>query len=93
MAKGKITTKKDRKKLYEFIWDARESCCGSSVKDKDILINKLTVALLEAHELQIDNNVLDKLREARKIILKSRNYYDRLPADDILCEILNEEMK
>ena len=85
--------KTTRQQLYEKVSDARESCCGSSVKMKSILIKKISSALNLAIISEVDAKTLAKLEKALMYAKLSKGYYDRLDADHILSDILNQDLK
>ena len=85
--------KMNRQLLIEKVSDARESCCGSSVKTKSILIAKIRSALNLAIISEVDAKTLAKLEMALKYVKISKGYYDRLDADHILSDILNQDLK
>lgn len=79
--------------LYQKVESARESCCGCCPLEKKDLLEKVDEAITFALESHAPTNVLDKLARAKQIIEKEKIFKDRLPADHILCEILNVDLK
>lgn len=78
--------------LYKAVWDAREICCGSDPQPKDRILRKLGRALSIARQYNVPTKIYAKLEYTYNIIEKSKSYYDRLPADRTLCDLLNEEL-
>lgn len=79
--------------IYRLVSDARESCCGSDVQDRKEVLRRLGKALSRARFLNVPKTIILKIDEACCIVEKSQNYYERLPADNILCLLLNTELK
>ncbi len=76
--------------LRDKLSDARESCCGSNVQKKTVLMSKLDQLNALCVRISPPLNMWSKIQEAIKIVKKSKEYCDRLPADDLLCEALEE---
>lgn len=82
-----------RQLLYEKVNVAREHCGGSCPADKIYLLKDIADALNFAYEVSASQSIINKLIEVKKIVQKSKTFYERLPADDILCEILNVNLR
>lgn len=78
--------------LYEKVSSAREACGGDCPLKKHALLKKVDGAIAFAQKVNAEFNILNKLSEARRIIAKSKTYAERLPADQLLCEILNVDL-
>lgn len=79
--------------LLDLIREARESCAGSSPKEKQVLMSKLAKAIDIAKSTDADvacSHLVERLERAKELIEKSRNFYERLGADRILSTIINE---
>ncbi len=79
--------------LYELISDAREACAGSSVKDDPLQVVEMireAIAWAEANE---EDAIAKKLKNARDIMLAAKTYGDRFAADDLFCDLLNNELR
>lgn len=79
--------------LWNKISVAREHCAGDSPKDKIYLLKDVADALNFAYEVNAPQELINKLIEAKRIIQESKAYHERLPADELLCEILNVDLK
>ncbi|RLG72876.1 MAG: hypothetical protein DRO23_09785 [Thermoprotei archaeon] len=82
--------KTNKQVLYTKIWNAREHCCGSNPQPIPHVMREITEALGTAHILNAPQWIIDKLKQALEILRNAKSYYDQLPADNILCEILNK---
>jgi len=80
---------KIRNPLFDAVWKAREACAGSNVKGFGEVQRLLAVAINIAFRTHVDRAVQVKLQEADNIIDNAVEYKHRLPADDILCELLD----
>jgi len=78
--------------LYRKISTAREHCCGEAPKKKKYLLMEVERAIDFAREADVPMVIRNKLLEARRIIVQSKTYVERLPADNLLCSILNNEL-
>lgn len=85
--------KTTRELLRNLVLNAREHCCGDAPRDKFPLLKDIDGALSFARKVEADMLLRNKLREVRRIIVKSKRYADRLPADELLCEIVNVDLK
>jgi len=85
--------KTTRQLLYRKVQDARESCAGDSPKNKETLLEKITEAIAFASEVEAPIEIINKLMRAERIVREEKEFEDRLPADQILCGILNEDLK
>lgn len=79
--------------LYSKVQKARESCAGDSVKGKGEVMKLITDALNFAIEWGVEQAVLDKLAVAYSGMSTVSEYKDRLPVDQILCSLLNNELE
>lgn len=79
--------------LYQKVEDARESCAGCSVLEKKPLLKKIDETITFALQVNASPQLVDKLAKAKQIVEKEKVFKDRLPADRILCEILNVDLK
>lgn len=75
--------------LYDKVSDARESCAGCHPLSKPTLLKKIDEALGFAFEVSAPQEIINSLNEARRIVSKSKTYYDRLPVDQVLSDVLN----
>ena len=82
-----------RKQLYTAVWNAREACGGGNVQPKQTIQQLVGKAFSMTFGKPHYKTVRNKLEHAMKIIEDSKTYYDRLPADDILCEILRTDLE
>ena len=76
------------RELRQSISTAREACAGSNVQKKFIFINLLDKAV----KCSVDNEFVNlpiELTMIEKEAFKIKDYGDRLPLDDKLCNILN----
>lgn len=76
------------RELRRSISIAREACAGSNVQDKNVFVNLLNDSL----KLAVEYNYLNlpiELCLIEKDALKIKDYGDRLPLDNKLCDILN----
>jgi hypothetical protein len=78
--------------LYSMIWKARENCAGSSLAETGIVLKNILDAKAYAEQNQAGNTIIGKLMKALEIMRTANSFYDRLPADNILCEILNKDL-
>ena len=85
--------KTTRQLLYIKVEDARESCAGNSVKTKEILLQKIKDTIAFASQVETPMYLIQKLIKAERIVEKEKSFETRLPADQILCEILNVDLK
>ena len=79
--------------LYNRVSTAREHCAGCTPADKSQLLREIDEALAFAYEVEAHPEIINKLTEARRIVNGTKTYYERIPADQILCEILNVDLK
>jgi len=79
--------------LYQKVESARESCCGCCPLERKDLLQKVDEAIVFALESNAPTNLLDKLVKAKKIIKREKTFKHRLSADQILCDILNHDLK
>jgi len=79
--------------LYAMIWKAREHCAGSEVREQVQVIKEIFDAKTYAEEMKVGDIIIGKLMKALEIMRNANNYIDRLPADDILCDILNHDLE
>lgn len=77
------------RQLRQYISRARESCAGSNVQEKFILVNLLDKAVKYSTNNDFVNLPIE-LTMIEKDSLKIKEYGDRLPLDDKLCNILND---
>jgi len=82
-----------RQQLYSKVSNAREHCCGCSPQDKIYLLKDIADALNFAYEVYAPQNLINKIVEAKKLVQKSKTFHERLPADELLCEVLNVDLK
>jgi len=82
-----------RQLLYNKVSNAREHCCGCSVQDKTYLLKDVADALNYAYFVNAPQTLINKLIEAKRLIRKSKAFHERLPADELLCEVLNVDLK
>ena len=79
--------------LYAKIWKAREHCAGSDVRDHETVEKEILDAKDYAEQFKAGDIIIGKLMKALEIMRTANNYYQRLPADDILCDILNHDLE
>jgi hypothetical protein len=82
----------DEKALYRKIWVAREHCAGSNVAITDHVIADILDAKNYAEHVGAGETIIGKLQKALEIMRTAKSYGDRLPADEILCHILNNDI-
>jgi len=82
-----------RKLLYNKVSNAREHCCGCAPQDKTYLLKDVADALNFAFSVDAPQSLINKLVEAKKLIQKSKTFHERLSADQLLCEVLNVDLK
>ena len=82
-----------RQLLYRRVEDARESCARDSVKTKEILLQKIKDTIAFASQVETPMYIIRKLIKAERIVEKEKSFEARLPADQILSEILNVDLK
>jgi len=85
--------KTTRQLLYRKVQDARESCAGDSVKTKEVVLQKIKDAIAFASQIEAPMYIIKKLIKAERIVQREKEFADRLPADKVLCDILNEDLK
>lgn len=79
--------------LYQKVSAAREHCAGCSPRKKSELLSDIQNALYFAYQVEASQELINKLIEAKSLIQKPKRYYDRIPADQLLSEILNVDLK
>jgi len=84
--------KYQKRVLYSMIWKARENCAGSNVSETEIVIKNILDAKDYAEQFKAGDIIIGKLMKALEIMRTVIQYKDRLPADNILCEILNTDL-
>ena len=76
--------------FYKKVFEIREATAGTQ---KILPFVNLIDRIDNAMEYAVKNNAssqwVDMLRRAQQILKKATKYEDRLPADNILCELLN----
>ena len=82
-----------RQMLYNKVSNAREHCCGCAPKDKIYLLGDVADALNFAFEVNAPQSLINKIIEAKKQIQQSKTYHERIEADQLLCEVLNVDLK
>lgn len=85
--------KSENPELWNKIRDAREACAGSNWQPKNILLGRIHNAIGTATTTKASKKILMKLKNAYTIIQKLKKHDDRLAADDILCDILNNDIQ
>jgi hypothetical protein len=90
-----ITEIKQSSDLFHMIWNVRENVAGEpyKIRDPPIVLNKLDVVIDFAKTHNATANVIDKLERARELMIHVEEYVDRFVVDDLLCEILNHDLK
>jgi hypothetical protein len=78
--------------LYSMVWKAREHCAGSDVAEAGIVLKELLDTKSYAERNEAGDIIIGKLLKAIEIMRTATQYKDRLPADDLLCEILNTDL-
>lgn len=79
--------------LYRAVSDARESCAGSDVQDIPYALAKVQYAIDFAYNAHARESTINKLIEVKRILTEAQIYADRLPADQILSDILNTDLE
>jgi len=82
-----------RQLLYYKVSNAREHCCGCAPQSKPFLQRDINDALSFAYKVDAPQSLINKLIEAKKQVQQSKTYYERISADQLLCEILNVDLK
>jgi hypothetical protein len=78
--------------LYAKVSKARESCAGSKVADLPVVLRNIQDALNYAVANQAEQSVIMKLNQALSQVKNASVWEDRLPADDLLCDIMNHDL-
>ena len=81
-----------KRTLYKAVQDAREHTCGSTPSNKRTILRKLGRCESLCRELNVPTMILLAIQKAYRIVNDAKDYYERLLADDILCELLNTEL-
>ena len=85
--------KTTRELLWNLVSAAREHCCGSAVMGKAHLLRDINAVLNFARKVEVNEPLINKLLEVRRLVRNAVQYKDRLHADRLLCEILNHDLK
>ena len=78
--------------LYRKVSMARESCAGCCPKNKRTVARLITEAKETAAEFCASASIMNKLDSALAAMKKAKTYKDRLPIDNLLCELLNIDL-
>ena len=78
--------------LYKLVWETREMTCGSNVQPIQTVVYNLQKTIRYAKNVNAPETIITRLERANEILLDATKYADRLPADNLLCTILNEDL-
>jgi len=78
--------------LYDYVSRARESCAGDSIKPKAVVVKLLEDAIRFATKCNAEDIAM-KLLTIQTDMVMVKEYADRLPIDQRLCDILNHDLK
>lgn len=86
------TILEQKQTLYSLTSKARESCGGSRMEASEAtVIGNIQEAINLAVRVGTQS-IIDKLNQALSIMKYAKNLGDRLKADDVLCDILNNDL-
>jgi hypothetical protein len=75
--------------FYGKVSKARESIAGSNIQKEHVTIEYIQDAINYGTKISIPEEYMTKITQALGIMKNAKEYGDRLPADNLLCEILN----
>lgn len=85
--------RKSEEVLYSKVSKAREVCAGSAQgKGTKVLYELINDAMTFARDVGADG-IADKIEQAYRTVVTTPTTSRRIEADDILCSILNNELK
>jgi hypothetical protein len=84
--------KTQNRTLYEQILKTREATAGDDIQNFDKVADMLTEAIHTAKAIHASDILIGKLNTALNMIRNAKCYGDRLPVDNILCNLINSGM-